>query len=220
MRSIFTVAALCCAAGSTMASVLTPGSPSYAARTPTVAAPLPSPGFGPRGADVSIDVSGLFSWDGFGDTSNQVLMVNAAALLGGSTGDAVTIEGLGWDVDIETTLNGPFGGSWLSEARFTYGSTAVFNHVGVRPGFGSDFGGHQRFTNPVVDLSDNGIPDLVLPNGWLRIELNETFDDSNDQIDAAYLANSFLTIRGTVVPAPGAIALAGLGGLLVARRRR
>jgi MYXO-CTERM domain-containing protein len=204
-------------AGSAMAQTFTVGSPTDLVRTTSVGGGTGG-GFTNR-ADFNVDVSGRRSWDAFGDSSNDVILFDVAAALGLPSGSAVTVTGIGWDVEIATTLNGIFGGSWLTEARFTLGSNATPNLIGVRPGFAiPSGGGTQRFTAAVLDFSSAPVPDIALADGILRVEFNETFDDAADQIDADYLANSFLTVRA--VPTPGALALMGLGGLIAGRRRR
>jgi len=207
---------LAAVAGSAMAQTFTVGSPTDLVRTASAGGGT-SGGFTNR-ADFNVDVSGRRSWDPFGDLSNDVILVDVAAALGLPSGSAVTVTGIGWDVEIATTIAGPFGGSWLSEARFTLGSNLAFNQIGVRPGVAINAGGMQRFTAPVLDFSSVPVPNIALADGVLRIEFNETFDDAPDQIDADYLANSFLTVRA--VPAPSALALMGLGGLIAGRRRR
>lgn len=215
-RVVSCAVVLAAVAGSAMAQTFTVGSPTDLVRTGSVGGGTGG-GFSDR-ADFNVDVSGRQSWDAFGDSSNNVILVDVAAALGLPSGSAVTVTGIGWDVEIATTLNGPFGGSWLSEARFTLGSTASPSLIGVRPGAGINTGGTQRFTAPVLDFSSVPLADIPLADGLLRIEFNETFDDAADQIDADYLANSFLTVRA--VPTPGALALMGLGGLIAGRRRR
>ena len=56
-------------------------------------------------------------------------------------------------------------------------------------------------------------------NGILRLEMNESFDDVADAIDANWLAGA-LFIGIAEIPAPGATALFGLAGLAGLRRRR
>jgi len=210
------VSALVMAAGAASAGNIMGPSNSTDQRVELPGSNVPGQGFTLRD-NVSVDVSGLSSWDALGDSSNTILTIDIAAAVGLPSGTSVEVFGLGWDVEIEGTLAGTFGGSWLSEARFTFGTAATPNQIGLRPGAGVNNGGPQRFTGSVL-FSSVPLPNIVLADGLLRIELNETFDDANDEIDANYLANSFLTINAT--PAPGAFALLGLGGLAAARRRR
>jgi hypothetical protein len=215
-RVVSCAVVLAAVAGSATAQTLTVGSPTELFRTLSAGGSTGG-GFNTR-SDISVDVSGRQSWDLFGDTSNNVLFVDVAAALGLPSGSPVTVTGIGWDVEIATTTAGTFGGSWLSEARFSLGNSVSPNLIGVRPGAGVDNPGTQRFTSAVVVFASVPLADIVLADGVLRIEFNETFDDAGDEIDANYLANSFITIRA--IPAPGALALLGLGGLVAARRRR
>ena len=218
MKSILlAVSALVMAAGSASASNIMGPSASTSERVELPGSNVADMGYGLR-SDFLVDVSGRSSWDALADASNTVLTIDVAAAVGLPSGSSVDFTGIGWDVEIQTTLAGTFGGSWLSEARFTFGTAALPNQLNLRPGSAVSAGGTQRFTSGVVDFASIPLPAITLADGLLRIELNESFDDSNDEIDANYLANSFLTIRAT--PAPGAMALLGLGGLAAARRRR
>lgn len=53
----------------------------------------------------------------------------------------------------------------------------------------------------------------------MRLEFFESYDDVADGIDALWQVGSILTLDMTIVPAPGALALLGLGGLAIRRRR-
>lgn len=207
--------ALAATAGMATAGNITAGSTSYPTRT-VLPGPNVGPAYGERG-NVQVNLSGLASWDAVGSPNNVVLLVDVAAGLGLPSGSSVTVTGLDWDVEIETTLAGPFGGSWLSEARINFGTIAQPGLLGLRPGAGVNNGGTQRFAGG-VNFVDVALPDIILADGIMRLELNETFDDAAGEIDANYLAQSFVSLRA--VPAPGAIALMGMGGLIIARRRR
>ncbi len=207
--------ALAATAGMATAGNITAGSSSYPTRT-VLPGPNVGPAYGERG-NVQVNLSGQSSWDLLGSPNNAVLLVDVAAGLGLPSGSSVIVTGLDWDVEIQTTLAGPFGGSWLSEARITFGSIATPNIVGLRPGAGVNTGGTQRFAGG-VNFVDVALPDIILADGIMRLELNETFDDAAGEIDANYLAQSFVSLRA--IPSPGAIALMGMGGLIIARRRR
>ncbi len=146
-------------------------------------------------------------WDLEGDSDNLILDLN----LGG----AATMHGIGWDVT-QTTI----GASWLSEQVVSFaeagGAPALYL---TTSGTGAP-GTESNASAGIVDLGDAGIPDLVMASGVLRMEFFESFDDVADAIDGHWLEGSTLTFDMTVVPAPGALALLGLGGLATARRRR
>lgn len=218
IRSLCVAAFVAFSAGTAMAGHIGVGSPTYPVRTVMEGPNVPGSGDIGQRSDVIVDVSGRQSWDAFGDSSNNVIMFDMAAALGLPSGTQVEVSGLGWDVEIATTPAGTFGGSWLSEARMTFGSTGTPNQLGLRPGAAVSAPGTQRFSSAVVDFSGIPLPNIMLEDGMLRIEFNETFDDAVDEVDADYLAQSFVTVRA--VPAPGALALMGLGGAVAFRRRR
>jgi len=173
-------------------------------------------------ADVLANISGTASWDSPGDANNVVLLFDLAAALGAPSGTLTTMTGIGWDVILRTTLAGPFGGSWLDEATIEFGAQGGPSSVNLRVGAGNNFGDTlgAPFSSGVIDFFSVSIPDIVLPNGVLQLEFSETFDDSNGEVDAFYDSLSTLTIRGTAIPAPTALAVLGLGGVLAGRRRR
>lgn len=151
------------------------------------------------------------SWDIQGSALNTVLSVNIGA--------GNTITGIGWDVDITTV-----GASWLSEATFRFADSS-FADAGLflTVGAGNDNNGGNLPTNftsgGILDLSDNMIPNITLADGILQIEIFESYDDVAGAIDA-FLSGTLTLGLANEVPAPGAAALFGLGGLAAARRRR
>jgi len=160
------------------------------------------------------DVTGIASWDATGDPNNVIVMAN----LGG--GNPATMTGIGWDV-ILTTIHAT---SWLSEIRVRFsdsaGGGAVFT---LRPGAGvNNPGGPQAFASGgIVDLTDAGLSDLVLPDGILKMQFEESFDDQNDVVDGEWTSGA-LNIEYTAVPEPASLlVLAGaVGALALSRRRR
>lgn len=168
-----------------------------------------------------LDISGEQSWDGLDDTSNTVLVV--------PLGSGASMTGVGWDVNLTTQ-----GGSWLSEARFYFdGSDHDFSGLFLAPGIADGFAGSGSYSSGgVLDLSDNGIPDIpILGDGNLYIQLFESFDDAADTVDGDWTAGSTLTLvydgGGPVIPTVSewgliiltALLLAG-GAFLIVRRTR
>ena len=154
-----------------------------------------------------LDISGTQSWDALNDPSNTVLTVPLGA--------GASMTGIGWDVNLATV-----GGSWLSEARFYFdGSDQDLSGLFLTPGAGNSFSGSAHFANPVIDLTDVGIPDIpILADGNLYIQLNESFDDVNDAVDANWNGPSTLTIvydDAAAVPTVGQWGLIGLGVVLL-----
>lgn len=145
---------------------------------------------------VPVTIDAYDSWDLKGDTSNVVLAIDVAGLAGLGTGNPATMTGVGWDVTIDTT-SAPAAASWLSEATVEFDENVApgTNWISLRPGFGDDFAGVATYSSGgIVDFTDNLLPDIFLPDGVLRIELYEQYDDAADVIDAFYNAVSTMTI--------------------------
>ena len=160
---------------------------------------------------ITIDLSGLESWDFFGSTFNTILTEQIGA---GST-----ITGIGFDVSIDTVSP-----SYLEEAIISFSNTSGSDGIDLTPGLGDNFAGSASYSSGgLVDLSDvDGLgTDLrfdVDADGLLVIELWEDYDDEEAAVDATYGAGSYVTIE--YIPAPASAALLGLGGFVATRRRR
>ena len=167
------------------------------------------------GIVIDYDITGAESWDAFGDASNEVHAIDVATLIGLPAGTAVTMNGIGWDVTIETV-----GNSWLSEATMYFDDNINPDGTGLflTPGSGDNFAGTATYSSGgLIDLEDAGIGNIDLPDGLLRLEFYEGYDDVDDAIDANYLATS--TLQLDIVPEPAGLALLGLGALTLIRRR-
>lgn len=178
---------------------------------------------------VNVSIAGRNTWDAFialpgSDPDNEVVLVDIAAALGYASGTSITMVSIGWNVNQQVVT----ASSWLSEMRVYFDDNVAPDNSGLflRPGvaIANNNGGAAANFNSggQIDLSANNIPNIVLPNGILRLDFHETFDDAAGAIDGTFLANSVFSI-GTleaVVPAPGALALLGLAGLAGSRRRR
>jgi len=213
MKSVITAAALAALAGGASADILSPTGAIYSEKT------LTQPGvYVPQvervGESYVFDLAGIQSWDTLGDASNTVVLLDLAAALGLASGTSIAFNGIAWDVTLST-----IGGSWLSEAVMYFDDNIAPDLSGLflTPGVGNSFSGTMSFSSGgILKLADAGIPDVVLPNGILRIEFFENFDDVANAADANW--SGTLTLQAT--PAPGALALIGLGGLAATRRRR
>ena len=132
----------------------------------------------PRGiAPGCFSFEGIDSWDSLDDADNIVIDLDIGA------GNVLT--GVGWDIGIATV-----GGSWLSEATIQHSNStgsADPNAINLSPGFGNDTSGDQDFSSggAIVVFADNMLPDIpVGPDGILRLQMFEGFDDNADAIDA------------------------------------
>ncbi len=153
-------------------------------------------------AIASVNLGGSNSWDLQGSSFNEIL---SSAIGAGSQ-----VTAIGWDnVTISTV-----GASWISEASVNF-EDAVFLTFGPS----ETFPGTATYSSGgLVDLVGLGL-DFTVADGSLTMELFDSFDDVSGAIDANYLSGT-LTISYIPVPAPSALALVGLGGLVATRRRR
>lgn len=215
MKSVITVAALAALAGAANADVLQSWAPVYDVKTETSASTLDLTPSTPRaGQTFDVDLTGIQSWDSLGSATNTVLLIDVAAALGAASGTQVTMNGIGWDVTLSTN-----GASWASEAVMYFDDNIAPDLSGLflTPFFDqSTPGTFATSSGGILKLADAGIPDIVLADGILRIEFYESFDDVAGAADANW--GGTITIQA--VPAPGGLALLGLGGLAAARRRR
>ncbi len=165
------------------------------------------------GIVVPFDVAGVHSWDLLGDPSNEVYVFDVAAAIGAGSGNPASMNGIGWDVTIQA-----LGASWMSEASVYFDDTIAPDYYGLflTPGAGYSYPGTGTFSSGgILKLSDYGIPDVVLPDGKLRLEFYEGFDDVADGIDANWLSGALFI---QAVPEPASLALLALGALFIRRR--
>jgi hypothetical protein len=175
----------------------------------------------PNASIIKLDITGAESWDLLGDADNLVVVIDVAGIIGAGTGNPAVMEGIGWRLSIATV-----GASWQSEARLYFDDNVAPDLSGLflRPGAGFNAPGNSDFSSGgVIKLADVAIPDIALPDGFLRLDFHETYDDVDGAVDAVFDTQadgspSFLDIQ--VTPEPATLALLGLGGLALIRRRR
>jgi uncharacterized protein (TIGR03382 family) len=174
---------------------------------------------GGRGSTLStavFDVTGIESFGVLGAPGNTVIEFDLIAALGAAPGATFDMTSIGWDVTITT-----FGSSVLSDASIYFDDNVAPNFAGLflRPGIGVNTPGTQAFSSVgLVDLSDNNIENIFLPNGVLRLEFFEQFTDVLGGADAVW--SGTITIGTNYPPAPGTAALLLLAGAAGSRRRR
>jgi MYXO-CTERM domain-containing protein len=178
-----------------------------------------APGSARVGTVYSFDVANIASVDGLGSAGNTVVALDLASALGFGAGTPLTMNGIGWDVTITAGLDSG-GASWLSEMAVYFDDNIAPDQAGLflNVGVGNDGPGEGTFADPGIKLADVGIGDIALPDGVLRMEFFESFDDEAG-IEGLW-KSGFLNIQVAEVPAPGAAAILGLGGLVMSRRRR
>ena len=168
---------------------------------------MPYSGF----TDYTVDVTGIDSVDGRGDSDNVTRSLQVGA--------GVRVVGIGWD-----TTQFADSPSWLSEMVVRFGSTSA-RAVNLTPGIGDDAPGTQAYSSGgVVDLVSLGLAFFVDADGVIALEFFESFDDFPNDWDGRWLQGA-LTIRVEgehVVPEPSvyALLLLGLAGVAGTARRR
>ena len=150
----------------------------------------------------TFDLSGLTSNGGFFDA------FPSAQFDFGVAGTITHVE-----FDVNYTSNDP---SWLSEAVvFVDGQ---FDGLGDFIAFSAgDYGAPD--TAGIFQYSDS-FATSIISDGVVSVTLTESFNDESVDPDAVYGAGSFLRVTFAAVPAPGALGLMGLGGIVALRRRR
>lgn len=169
------------------------------------------------GTIIPVNVAGTPSHDGAGAAGNAIMNINVATALGLPNGTPCTMNGIGWDVSLfADPAVGSFGGSWLSELTAGFGPAGGPNAVNLRPGAGSNVSGTGSFSSPVLKFNTIPLPDIALPNGILRIEFFESFDDAAGVDDGRWVSG---VLNVQAVPEPASFGLLALGGLALLRRR-
>lgn len=157
-------------------------------------------------ATITVDVSGISFNDAQFSPLNQTLAIALAV--------GAEVTGIGWDVNLTT-----IGSSWASEAVIDF-EGQIFLTVAAGDNFGVS---NQNYNSGgILDLSaDAGLPNITLGgDGVLNLEFFEGFVDNGGTGDASFGAGSTLTLQVRGIPAPGSLAVLGLGGLVATRRRR
>lgn len=152
------------------------------------------------------DVTGIYSYGGgFGDPLNEVHWVELAP--------NAHIVAMSYEVTLEA-----FDPSWLSEMRVDMTNSAMDGGVGLTPGVGVGSPGIQSFSSDgVIDLIAIDLHFHLGSDGLLRLEFWDTFNDNYPDPEGRWLDG---TITIHYIPAPGALALLGMAGLVGVRRRR
>ncbi len=153
-------------------------------------------------SNITLDVSGLASWGFQGDPANDTI----SAFLGSPAPQYMSW--ISWDLNISTV-----GNSWAEEMTIGLlgGSFLIY------PALGDSFSVTNQNYQGGIDPTEINLG--IGTDGILDFEFFETnWDDNTDAIDSFFEAGSTITLH--FLPAPGPLALLGLGGLAITRRKR
>ena len=211
--SLATAAALVAVAGTTASAAKNPNPATLQSHDGAISiTDVSSAVTGTRANTVVVDLSGVSVYggtnvgdDGYFNPLNAVFNVPLSA--------GAHIIGVGWDVNFQA-----FSPSWRSEVTIAFEDSPRNEGIFLTPSNENSAGAHAS-ASPIVDLIGLGIDFFLLPDGILRVQAFDSYSDFGpNNPDAVFGQGSIVTIEW--VPAPGAFALLGLGGLAATRRRR
>lgn len=158
-----------------------------------------SAGIAAAGGSHTFDLSGIGVEGSFGDNFGVTSLVH-------DFGSAGKITNISFDVNFES-----ISPSWNSELVMSFDTDSGFGDIAAADYGALDAPGAFAFSDS-IDLSLDTLDGLFILTLW------ETFNDFTPNPDSVFGQGSSFTV--TFVPAPGAAALLGLGGLVATRRRR
>lgn len=169
-----------------------------------------------RNNEWNVMISFTTDFDYFAGQANAfVALFDIPTVVGKSPGSPVYVHSLGWD--ITHTANSP---SWLNELTFRFGDDLGVDYVMLTPSGTSAPGTENNNSGgEKVDLVGLEL-DFMLYNGILRFRFWDTFNDNFPNRDGFIHAGSTISLGLKIIPAPGSLALLGIGGLAAVRRRR
>jgi uncharacterized protein (TIGR03382 family) len=121
-------------------------------------------------------------------------------------GGAGTVTGISWDISYT-----PASPSWASELVISVDTDGGFADFSM-----ADYGAPDTST-PFASAASEALS-IASSDGMVFLTLWDSFQDGAVFPDLVFDSGSSVTI--TFVPAPGAMAVLGLGGLVAGRRRR
>ncbi len=155
------------------------------------------------------------------------VVTGANNLVGAGGGSTVP----GWDINFwssssfnQFSPSNPAGGAYVITAANTAANLGFGTDVGAASTFGS---GSTNAGQWALNSDQNLIgfrffneATSAVHYGWARVSLGATLTSPRSLVEYAYESTAGASIGAGVVPAPSAVALLGLGGLVAGRRRR
>lgn len=153
-------------------------------------------------SSLTVDVTGIQSYDSFGASGNTVLYFYVGA------NTSVT----SFSYDIQLTAHSR---SWLSDIKLLFSGSSVDAGVIFSPGETDNFSGTKAYAEPDIDLTSLDLAFEVLSDGILRLEFYESFDDLSASADGNWNAGTLtFGLATNAVPEPDSHVLVGLALLL------
>ena len=159
---------------------------------------------------LTVDVTGVPSYDVYGDPGNTVLSFNVGA--------NTTVTTLTYDIQLSAYFD-----SWLSEIELRVGDSLQTTGIIFTPGLG-DKVSETRSYSGIIDLAALDLAFNVGRDGILRLEFYESFKDlTTGYPDGQWDAGTLKFGLAHLVPEPDSYLLVGIALLALAlnlRRRR
>lgn len=152
------------------------------------------------GGLVNFDMATASSWDLELDPSNDIRTFTVT--------ETTPMTNISWAGTVATR-----GASWRNEAVIYFGAPDPAQSFYITMGFADGSPGTTSYSGSADIVAALGF--AINPAGTWTLEFFESYDDVADAIDA-----DWSNVNIAMVPAPGSVALLGLGALAAGRRRR
>lgn len=159
-----------------------------------------------------VDVTGILSMDRHRSSTNVVILL--------WVGPHNTVNGIGWDVVLETLIPGSF----YSDTGVLITNTALqpVPNFGFKPGGAfNESGGPRPFAREMFKFADLDLPGVqALADGLIRLEFFDTPDQMAGQPDGRWVSGTLTFQTINPIPEPVSAGLLALYSLAVLPTRR